>query len=70
MRFDTLNIALSYGIRSIASGNFIIDIFGHGNTTSYRMVEEAFIEEIFFPKEASAIQAIPPSAINQHDKQV
>ena len=24
LRFDTLNIALSYGIRSIASGNFII----------------------------------------------
>jgi hypothetical protein len=26
LRFDTLNIALSYGIRPIASGNFIIDI--------------------------------------------
>ena len=29
LRFDTLYIALSYGIRSIASGNFIIDNFGH-----------------------------------------
>jgi hypothetical protein len=26
LRFDTLNIALSYGIHPIASGNFIIDI--------------------------------------------
>ena len=27
LRVDTLNIALSYGIRPIASGSFIIDIF-------------------------------------------
>ena len=27
LRFDTLNIALFYGIRPIASGSFIIDIF-------------------------------------------
>jgi hypothetical protein len=34
LRFDTLNIALSYGIRSIASGIFIIDNFGHEIITS------------------------------------
>jgi hypothetical protein len=34
LRFDTLNIALSYGIRPIASGIFIIDKFGHKFTTS------------------------------------
>ena len=34
LRFDTLYIALSYGIHPIASGNFIIDIFSHKNTTS------------------------------------
>jgi hypothetical protein len=27
LRFDTLNITLFYRIRSIVSGNFIIDIF-------------------------------------------
>jgi hypothetical protein len=37
LRFDTLSIALSYGIRPIASGNFIIDIFGHEITTSKRI---------------------------------
>jgi hypothetical protein len=34
LRFDTLNIALSYEIRPIASGIFIIDKFGHNFTTS------------------------------------
>jgi hypothetical protein len=34
LRFDTLNIALSYKIRYIASGIFIIDNFGHEITTS------------------------------------
>jgi hypothetical protein len=38
LRFDTLNIALSYGIRSIASGIFIIDNFGHEITTSFRSI--------------------------------
>jgi hypothetical protein len=34
LRFDTLNIAISYGIRPIASDIFIIDKFGHKFTTS------------------------------------
>jgi hypothetical protein len=36
--FDTLNIALSYGIRSIASGNFIIDILV--NETPHQYIQQ------------------------------
>jgi hypothetical protein len=44
LRFDTLNIALSYGIRPIVSGIFIIDKFGHKFTTSASIYEESLKE--------------------------
>jgi hypothetical protein len=66
LRFDTLNIALSYRIRSIASDIFIIDNFGHKNTTS----DQNKLEDLFAVEEVEATASIPLSCTNQEDRMI
>jgi hypothetical protein len=64
LKFDTLNIAISYGICPIASGIFIIDKFGYKFTTSKSkkdgeaiLTEEAGrVSKRFLGKESRALE--------------